>query len=416
MADAPATGRLRLIALDQVISGGSNVLASVIAARLLGPAAFGTFGIVFLIYALGQGVGRAGLGNTVLVHPVEARERRAEVLGAGLLLGVVLAVLIGLSGLIAHLFDSSLGLPLLLLAACMPLLMLQDLSRYLAFGWKPSIAILLDAVWLVLMVGAAVALSGLGQRNVTALVGAWAVPGALAGIVGLVCWKVWSPRLSRRWVVDTWDMSWRFVLSFAASQGSVLSAAFLVRGIAGGVALGAVNGTSLLTRPYTTVETAAVASAIGDVARSPRTRADVQAHVRRVTRLTFALGTANALVMVFLPDAVGVRVLGETWGHVHNLLLPFGLQLMCMGLNTGPRAGLVGLRAIEKTLVLDLIFMPSLLIVSLIGLLIGGTVGYSWAIVGAWALAVTAWWITYLRHAAAELPEAVADTTLIEPV
>ena len=51
--------RLSTITVDQAISGGSNVLIAVLAARILGVESFGLFGIVFLVTITAQGAIRS---------------------------------------------------------------------------------------------------------------------------------------------------------------------------------------------------------------------------------------------------------------------------------------------------------------------------------------------------------------------
>ncbi|HEX6389183.1 MAG TPA: hypothetical protein VFZ89_07050, partial [Solirubrobacteraceae bacterium] len=126
-----ARRQLSVITIDQAIAGASNVLIAVLAARLLGVASFGLFGIVFLVYVMVQGVSRALVCDPLLVHPVEGQERKGEVIGTSLVLGLALGVFIVLVGLAVRLIDDRLGNALVVLAACIPLLVLQDLGRYL---------------------------------------------------------------------------------------------------------------------------------------------------------------------------------------------------------------------------------------------------------------------------------------------
>src|SRR5579884_1791349 len=129
-----ANRRLTVITIDQVISGASNVLMAVLAARILGVAAFGLFGIVFLVYTLAVGVSRSLVSEPLLVHPLEAEERPGEVIGSGLLISVCLGVIVLLAGFVVVPSNGSLGYALVVLGGCLPLLVLQDLGRYQAFA------------------------------------------------------------------------------------------------------------------------------------------------------------------------------------------------------------------------------------------------------------------------------------------
>ena len=75
---ASAGRRLRTITVDQAISSASNVLVSILAARVLGVSDFGWFGLVLITYVATQGAARALVGEPLLVRPVEAESRPGE--------------------------------------------------------------------------------------------------------------------------------------------------------------------------------------------------------------------------------------------------------------------------------------------------------------------------------------------------
>src|SRR4051794_37141904 len=107
--------RLSVITIDQAIAGASNVLIAVLAARLLGVASFGLFGIVFIAYVMAQGVSRALVCDPLLVHPEEAEARTGEVIGTSCLLALGLAVVVVAAGLAVRVLDARLGDALIVL-------------------------------------------------------------------------------------------------------------------------------------------------------------------------------------------------------------------------------------------------------------------------------------------------------------
>ncbi len=77
-AGGSAGRRLSVITVDQVVSGASNLLIAVLAARFLGVESFGLFGIIFMVYVTAQGLARGVVCEPVLVHPDEARDHPAR--------------------------------------------------------------------------------------------------------------------------------------------------------------------------------------------------------------------------------------------------------------------------------------------------------------------------------------------------
>ena len=391
-----AGGRLRVITIDQLVSGASNVLIAVLAARLLGVASFGLFGIVFLVYTIAIGVTRALVSEPLLVHPEEAKQRRGEVIGSIALLSLGLTVLLIIVGLVARIFNASLGDSLLVLAVCLPLLVLQDLGRYLSFATQtPGFAVVLDAVWLIAMLGGVAVLFARDGRTLASFIAAWAGSGAAAGVLLFARYPLRGVRLGFSWLRYTWGFSWRYLMAYTSTQGAQLGASSGLGAIAGGRALGAVNGGLLLTRPFTTFQSASMAAGIGEIRRSA-TATEGRRHVARTAWLTTAVAVLNGLVIVTLPTKLGEVVLGAgTWHAARPIMLAVGVQIVCMGLMTGARAGLVGMRRIREATTIDVVSSIALVAVSIGGALIGGLVGCMWALAVGRALFLIPWWVTF---------------------
>ena len=392
-------GRFSVITIDQAVAGGSNVFIAVLAARILGVESFALFGIIFQVYVLAQGISRGLISEPLLIHPVESEERPSEVLGSGLFLGLVLGLLVAMAGLAFRPWDAQLGVGLLILAPFLPLLVLQDLGRYLAFATqRPKSALTLDVTWLVLVLVTSGFLMLSGRDSLKWFVIGWAASGAAAG--SLLVWKhrgkMFTP--SSVWIRLTWGYSWRYLMAYVASQGAVLTASIALRAIAGARVLGGVLGAQLLIRPYVTFETAAIASGVTEISRVRSGVGQINAHVYRTTAVTTAMALASAAVMVLLPDAVGRVVLGETWEEAEKYMVPAGISIIVLALVSGARAGLLGQRAIGKVLTIDLILLPTIAAVSLLCASLYGGLGYYWAIVAGQALAVVPLWLTFRRH------------------
>ncbi len=411
-----ARRRLSVITIDQMIAGASNVLIAILAARVLGVASFGLFGIVFLVYAMAVGVTRALVNDPVLVHPLEAEERLGEVIGTSILLGIGVAVVVAAAGLGIGMWDPRLGNALVVLALCLPLLVLQDLGRYVGFATqKPSAALVLDVTWLVLLLGAVAALFATGTHMLAWFIAAWGGSGALAGVLLFAQHSARGVRFGLSWLRYTWSFSWRYLISYTSTQGAALGMSSGVGAIAGARALGGVQGAVLLVRPFMTFQVAAIAASIGEIARSLSIDTQPRRLAVRTSLLATAVALLNAVVLLVLPDRIGEVVLGASWHVAKPLLLPTGVQIVCLGSLTGVRAGLLGMRAIRKAMVLDVVGTVVVLAAASTGAVIDGAVGALWAVAAGWGLMAVLWWVTFLGHTAHPRPAASEVATASLP-
>jgi len=419
VSDSPSSARRRLglITIDQAIAGASNVLPSVLAARLLPVTSFAMFGITFLVYVLVQGVGRALVCDPLLVHPIEGEQRRGEVIGTTAVLGVVLGVAVVGSGGLAGIWSSELRTALFVLGACLPLLALQDLGRYLGFAMqRPKASVALDTWWLVLLFGAVAALGATDHRSLAWFVLAWAGTGALAGLLTIAQHRGAHIRPGLAWLRYTWSFSWRYLISYASTQGTALAGSGAVGGIAGARGLAGVNGAVLLVRPFATVQVAAIAAGVGETTRAQEDLARVRRQARRISALAAAAAFVNGAVALALPDSVGRLVLGDTWSAARPLLLATSVQILFLGAMTGLRAGLLGRRAIRRVMAIDVASTALVLVATVAGAAVDGARGAVWAVAMAQGLLMSAWLLAFqfethprFRHVGRHRRAAIAD-------
>lgn len=395
-SEQSAGRRLGVITVDQVVSGASNVLVTLLAAQLLDVSLFGLFGIVFMVYVLVQGTTRALVSQPLLVHPDEVSARPGDAVGAALAVGVYAGALVGLGSLGAWFVDGRLAAALLVLALALPLLSLQDAGRYLAIATgRPAFALVLDLTWLVLLVAALGVVVLLDARTLLWFVLSWAGTGALAGALVLGRHRGERIDLNHRWLRRTWDFSWRYMISFGTTQGSALAGTLALGGLAGAQALGAVRGAVFLMRPYVTFQLAAISGGVAEIAKTPQDRDSTRRHARRTTLLATGVAVLNGLVLVFLPDSVGRLILGDTWRHAEPLMLATAVQLVLLGLNSGARTALTGARMVRTSTRLDLALAPAVLVGAVVGALVGGAQGFVWATALVTAISVIAWWVPF---------------------
>jgi O-antigen/teichoic acid export membrane protein len=394
-----ARRRLNTITIDQAVTGATNVLIAVLAAHVLGTESFGLFGIVFLVYATVLVAARALVCEPLLVHPEEARAAPGRVLGTGLALGLGLGAVVLLAGGVAFAWDEGLAEALFVLAVTMPLLTVQDVGRYHAVATqRPATALTLDLIWLGLVLAAVAGLLVLDLRSLSWFVLAWAGSGAITGTLVLMRRRGERIRLGFSWLGTTWTFSWRYLLAATSAQGAALVGSFLLGVISGAKALGSVVGATLMVRPFMTFQIASVAAGISEVAADRHDRPTVLRHAVRTTKIATTVAVLNTVVLLVLPDSVGELVLGDTWQLAEPLLLPTGLQIVLLGLITGPRSGLAGLRAVRKTVRIDIAGAVVLLAMTAVGAVVNGALGAVWAVAAGQACVATAWWVVLGSH------------------
>jgi O-antigen/teichoic acid export membrane protein len=399
----PVMRRLRITTVDQVISGASNVLITVLSARVLGVGAFGLFGIVFLVYVIGVGTVRALVSDPLLIHPEEAPHRRADVIGTGLLLGGLLGVPMVAVGLLIAIWNAPFGDALVVLGACFPLLALQDVGRYIGLATqRPGQALELDLAWLVLVLAAVSLLFIADLRTLPWFIAAWAGSGAVAGTGVLLRHRDGAVTLGLGWVRETWRYAWRYLGSYLATQGGGLGMESAIGAIAGARALGGVNGAVLLTGPFSNVQAAVMAAGIGEVARAGEDRRAIRAHVSRTTAVAFLAAALNTAVILALPNALGRVVLGAAWTVSKPLLLPAGVQILAASVQTGMRSGLLGRRAIHRAVRIDVAGSALMLAAATAGAALDGARGAMWGGGLSQILLAAAWCASFAAQQRAE--------------
>lgn len=388
-------GRFRLIAVDQALSGGSNVLVAIAAAHVLPASEFGYYGIVAMIYIVALGIVRALVNDPVLVHPTEAKDRRPELIGANLSLGVLIGLVVALAGLGTFTADRSMGAAMIILGVCMPGLALQDLGRYLGFVYQlPGRAVFLDLLWLILIAAALPVLAITHTHSLPVFVGAWATAGVLSALV--IVWQYRRPFLrgGLRWLRFTWWFSWRYLISYVATQATALGAFLWVSVVAGRTALGGLQGSVLLVRPYGLFQAAVVASSVSEIARSEATGSQVRSFALRRSWIATSAALVNAAVMILLPTSLGRLALGNSWDAAKPLLLATGVQIVFLGLQTGFRAALLGRRDAQYAVRLDVCATVLTMTAIAMGASLNGAVGAVWGATIIQAGAAVVWWLT----------------------
>ena len=409
---------LRQIIVDQANAGASNLAIILMASHALGNSS-GYFVIIFTVYSIALGASRALVGDPTLIHPAEARERPGEPMGAAILLGFGLGALILAAGGVTLIWNREFGYALMALSIFIAPLLMQDLGRELGFATKrPGRAISLDSLWLVLVVVGAVGLHMAHTHSLAWFVVVWGGTGAISSVLTFSQNRGFPIAFSIGWIRFTWPFSWRYLISYSANQGASLVGTSAIGAVAGKAALSGVGGNVSLVRVFGMVQIAAVAAGTSRVARSSLRPRQVLGLGAKFSFLTTFVAAINGLILVALPDRIGEAVLGvPVWHAAKPLLWANAAQILCLGVITGARAGMLGMRAARFTVKIDVTTTIVVLAATVIGVAVDGVLGAFWAVgIGQAAMAIV-WWSVFRWYTATQpdVPLAFADETTDHP-
>lgn len=233
--------------VSQVLSALSNLIITLAVARGGGTETLGRFSVAFAAYLVVLGFSRSLASEPLLASPQRADDRSPDAASTTvtLLVAGAGALVVGLVGLLLGRVE------LLVVAAALPVTLIQDLLRHQAFRrGTPAIAALIDGGWLLGSVMAWPIVTNSDSASVAVL--CWA-GGAIVGI-SLACLAL-RPRPSTLrsavswWRTDARGLSAPLVLEsfiFAVSSQAVV---FVVASMAGDSELGTLRAGQIYFAP-----------------------------------------------------------------------------------------------------------------------------------------------------------------------
>ena len=322
---------------DQILSSATNFVTSLVVARLLAPAAFGSFAL-----ATAAWITVVGLSRAVFVQPyvVEAsrddegadwaqvtRHASGTVLVCGAVGGVVLAVVGVVLGA-----RTPTGSAFLILSILTPFLLLQDFWRFAAFSRRAArTAAANDALWAVVQVGC-LALILPGHRTPGVAMGCWGAGAAAGAAFGMFQFRL-VPSFSRAaygWARRIVKVGRWFGLANGFYAAGTQLVAIIVAAGAGSAGLGGLRGVQTLLGPGQLV--AQSADAVSLPAASRRYRAGgnealTAFAVRYGIILTAVLG-GYGLILTAGGSSLLRLTLGPSFAKYDTLILPLSLGMV----------------------------------------------------------------------------------------
>lgn len=414
---------------DQGLSALANMALMVVVARAVDGAAFGAFAVGFLVYGIAVAVSKSITGQPLQIrHSNDSPEQFARAVGAGQGASFWFGLVSGLVCLaVGLLLGGDIGHALAAVGVCLPGLVVQDNYRMAFFAnGHPEHATLIDFVKTVAQFAFLGLLLAFGLHDVGLLTLSWGLAATLSAVVAGVLLKARPrPGQARRWLRDQGSLTKYLLAEYSLGLGAAQLGALLVPVLGTTRDAGAIRGAQTLLGPLNVLGTAAFAFAVPEVSR--RSEMGARHRVLMMAGLSGAMGLAAlvyVVVVLVLPDSVGVVLFGDSWAGAQSVLLPMSLNALLAALGTGPGAMMLGMGLARKTFTFNLAKAPLLL-----GLLVPGTL--LWGAQGAaWAMAITElvmlpFWVLLAARAvrgrydhliAALLPTPAAVDPGVEPV
>ncbi len=304
--------------IDQVFSSASNGVFTFAVAVASTTQSFGQ--IILLLTALITvlGIQRGALGTPLLLKSGQTTEQVRRdgsfALVAGLATGcAVLVVMLTC----VH----AVGVAAVLLGISAPILLCQDVLRYVTFAdGRPHVAATWDGIWflgtLLLLVSAWLKLA-----TVPWLIGAWAALGLMA-FAGMAADLRMVPQVDgfKRWVKDGWQHRVRFATDAGVEQTGVFLVLAMAALLLSPTATAALRGATVLLSPLAILAGALQLIVISESTRDSAHPRDVWYAAFRFMAGISALGVLLGIVLCSLPANVGAYLLGQSFEPAQHVL------------------------------------------------------------------------------------------------
>lgn len=364
---------------DQAASSLTNFGVIVLAARVLGVDSFGAFSIVYGIYVLIISAVQSYVGQA-LVLLQGSREQLEFESARALKFSIFLGLAVGFSLALLGLVVPSLGMPFVVLGVLMPLLLLQDTTRFcVSLLRAPAFALASDMLWIVLLVAGGAALLKVTEPSALVITLLWSVSGSISGLFSLILLSAWSrgSHLNVNEFVRSGYLGKRFLFEFAVIRGVGQILGISIGALVSISSAGAFRAAMTLFGPLNVLLNAVNAFAIPLLRQLSAARQE-----RYLLALTVgfaALAAGGTAFLMAMPRPWGMVVFGESWLGTRELVVPFGVQAIGIAVST---VAFVAIRMISPTLTLRLrIIAASIQIIAFFtGIWLGGVQGAAWGI------------------------------------
>ncbi len=325
-----AGGKLRAVSgtLDQVFSSVGNGLILFAIAVVAATEDFGRIALMFTLVAAALGILRGAIGTPLLLTAdlgaSDVRRQGALAMGAALVGGLAVSI-----GLVVYAFTGAVDASALLLAVAVPLVLAQDVLRYVAITLGDAhVAALWDGVWcagsFLMLIAAWTKPSWL---TAVWLVGGWALCAGIA-LVGLMVNLRIIPRLKglRRWIVADGKHRIRYGIDAGLEQVTIFIVLLLVATVVDNVAAAAIRGATAALAPLAIVASAIPLVVIPEAVRAERHPQQTWRLLIKVAVITSTIALVVGIILRFLPSSLGGLILGSTYEPARAVIVVMAAQ------------------------------------------------------------------------------------------
>lgn len=398
------TGRATWNVLDQVVSSATNLLLSILVARALSADGFGSFAVAFTVYAFFVGASRAVVAQPLVVRyaslgpgPFHTASRAAT--GAAALLGVAAGAGTAAAGLLVA---GTTGACLVTIGVLLPGLLLQDMWRavFVAAG-RPAAALVNDVLWAVVQFALVGVLLWRGLDSAPAMLAGWGVAAAAAALLGGAQFRG-SPRLRAAlpWLVEQRSLLGYYAAGFLAIMGANQVTFLLIASLGTPADVGALRGAQVVLGPLNLLGYSVSGFALAEMSRRQVSGRTALRAAMAVSGLMVLADAAYGLVLVLVPDEVGVALLGSTWSTAREVLPAALLGLVAIGGCLGASTLLMARGFARESFLISLLLAPGFLVLGVGGLELSGAPGAALGLsLAQCVVAPVIWWrATVLMH------------------
>jgi hypothetical protein len=387
--------------VDQGLSSLTSLLVSLFAAHLLRVADFGAVGLTMATYFICIGIGRAVVGDPLLLSPTDpdapGRETVDRAISAAFGLGLVFTA--GAVAVRGVLGPGELMTALLVLGAGLPFLLLQDVARYIAF-WRraPWVAAANDLLWLLGSLASLAIVRLRGGAEPADVIACWVVSGALAGLAFVVRLR-WRPRPRAGWA--WWCENRPMILPLLGDYGLIAllqqGVLYVITGLAGLRATAALRGAQVALGPVN-VLTAGVSVFLVQTARRSYDATPVRFPLLMLQRsAAMAAGVmALCLAVYLMPDRLGELLLDDVWYAARPIVLPMAFVTATSAINFGATTGLRVIGEAGRSFRVRMVAAPTILAVVAVACAAGGVLLAVVALAVVGTLATGVWWVIFV--------------------
>jgi O-antigen/teichoic acid export membrane protein len=365
-----------------------------------------------MTFCIALGLSAIAINRAIVGEPLLVTYRDSTVssaLGTSVALSLLLSVVLMISALFVH---GSLSAGFIVVAAGLPIVLVQDTCRYVFFARRvPLEALWSDIAWTIGQFGGIVAIVWSGRATSSTILACWVGGSALGAGWALNRLRVRiAPGKMLAWIRSSRELSlWLGAQTVVAQAGT--QCLIVVTGVIAGLgAVGGLRAAQTIAAPFGLILAAAPPLVLPDLRELARRslRRLVPASVR-VSLLASAAALVYGGVIVVARAPLLPGIFGGAFSRYSAILVPVAISLALQASAVGPGLGSRALLAGRAVFVAQAV--ATLVGILLVAVLASryGAIGAAWGIAGQGACLALMSWLTFSRALSARAVSGLAS-------